>query len=271
MEMKPTQVPERVLKVIEEQTSIYQKRTSITRVNSIPDQNQIPLDNPVHWIRIPSVICVYVDMVGSTRLSASEREQDTARAYQLFTGTAVRLFAAFNAAYIDVKGDGVFALFDAGMPNTALAAAVTFKSFAELEFVQALKRDLNVDLGAHIGIDEETVLVRKIGMRRVDGRYDRQNEVWAGKPVNMAAKLASLSKSGQLLASDRFFQRLKDEKVLRSCGCPSGQPLDLWERIDVKQDARFDFESAWLLKTRWCDRHGAEFCSQIIGLDRIDA
>ena len=54
----------------------------------------------------------FVDMKGSTQLSATNHEKSTAGAYQLFTGTAVRLFDAFDAPYINVRGDGVFALFD---------------------------------------------------------------------------------------------------------------------------------------------------------------
>ena len=70
-------------------------------------------------------------MLGSTQFSASTHENATAGAYQLFTGTAVAIFDSFEASYIDVKGDGVFALFNGDQPYRALAAAVTFKTFSK--------------------------------------------------------------------------------------------------------------------------------------------
>lgn len=63
------------------------------------------------WIRVPAVICVYMDMVGSTKLSASEFDKSTARIYQWFSGTAARLFVQFGAPYVDVRAGGVLALF----------------------------------------------------------------------------------------------------------------------------------------------------------------
>ena len=67
-------------------------------------------------------------------------------------------------------------------------------------------------------------LVRKLGLKIVDGRADRQNEVWAGKPINMAAKLARLSRGGIILVSDRFHEQLTGERALMSCGCVGGEP-----------------------------------------------
>jgi class 3 adenylate cyclase len=91
-----------------------------------------------------------------------------------------------------VRGDGVFALFNSDQVYRALAAAITFTTFAREVFATEMKKLGYEGIGAHIGIDQKPVLVRKIGLKRIDDRTDRQNEAWAGKPVNMAAKLASL-------------------------------------------------------------------------------
>ena len=263
-----TQLPEEYRQIVQQQLDIYRKGRSITVVNSIPEPDDIPLDNQKHWLRIPDVICVFVDMLGSTRLSAETHDKSTAGAYQLFTGTAVRLLDAFDAAYIDVRGDGVFALFDSDSPYRALAAAVTHKTFADLVFAPEIKTATKVEVGCHIGIDQRTVLVRRIGLRRRSGRTDRQNEVWAGRPVNMASKLASQTQHDQLLVSDRFYARLKSDLVLKSCGCPSGTRKDLWSRVDVSADPKFDFKTAYLLTSNWCENHGAEYCRSILALDK---
>lgn len=262
-----SQMPQKYRDVITEQIDIYKLGRSITHENSIPDTTQIPIENPKHWLRIPSVICVYVDMLDSTKLNAEAHDKSTAGAFQLFTGTAVRLFSAFESPYIDVRGDGAFALFDESQHYRAIAAAVTFKTFSQEEFAHRISNDTGISIGCHIGIDQNTVLVRKLGFKRDGGRTDRQNEVWAGKPVSMAAKLASLSEDGQLIVSDRFFEKIDNELVRLSCGCPHGSKADLWESIDLSADDRFDFDFGYALKSQWCSEHGAEYCEAILALE----
>ena len=265
--LSQSQIPTRFRPIFEEQIALYDKKRSIQVRNEIPPTTEIPIENPLHWLRIPKVVSVFVDMINSTQLSAENNDYKTAAVYQLFTGTAVRLFAEFDAPYIDVRGDGVLALFGKGQAHCALAAAVTFKTFTEEELKPRVKRKTEIEIGSHIGIDQQTVLVKKIGLKRRNQRSDRQNEVWAGRPVNMSAKLASLCKDAELLVSDRYFQNFKDEHILRSCGCPEGPRVDLWELVDVEADARFDFPAAYKLRSKWCSTHGAEYCNSILTLD----
>jgi len=260
-------IPSRFQIIIDKQVELYGQRRTFEIRNSIPSTASIPLNNRLHWFKVPEVISVFVDMKGSTQLSARKHEGGTAGAYQLFTGTAVDLFHEFGTPYIDVRGDGVFALFNQDQVYLALAAAVTFKTFAETVFVPKLKEQTGIELGAHIGIDQKTVLVRRIGLKRHDDRTDRQNEVWAGKPVNMSSKLAVMAGAGELLVSDRYYKRICHERVQKSCGCPGNKKVDLWTPVDVKDDSKFDFETAYCLKTRWCKTHGEEYCNAIMALD----
>ena len=236
-----SQIPARFQRIIDGQVELYGQSRTYELRTGIPPTNTIPLSNRLHWLKIPDVISVFVDMKGSTQLSAQKHERGTAGAYQLFTGTAVDLFHEFNAPYIDVRGDGVFALFDQDQVYLALAAAVTFKTFADDVFVPRLKEVTGIDLGAHIGIDQKTVLVRRIGLKKHNDRTDRQNEVWAGKPVNMSSKLAAMAGAGELLVSDRYYKRVNHERVRKSCGCPTNEKKDLWTQIDVKDDSEIRF------------------------------
>ncbi len=262
-----TQMPTSLQNVIDEQLEIYKRTRTIEQRNSIPDTTAIPISNPTHWFKIPDVVCVFVDMKGSTQFSATQHDRSTAGAYQLFTGTAVRLFAALDTPYIDVRGDGVFGLFNRTEVYRALATAVTFKTFASTVFMPTIKNDTGLEVGAHIGIDQKTVLVRKLGLKRVADRTDRQNEVWAGKPVNMASKLASIGGTNELLVSDRYYKRINHELVRKSCGCPNNTKVDLWSEVDVSNDPKFDFDIAWKLSTQWCSLHGKDYCSAILQLD----
>lgn len=264
-----TQMPEKYRVKIDEQLENFGKKPSVQVRNEIPDTSQIPIKDPLHWLKIPGVICVYVDMLGSTKLSAKKHEHGTARAYQLYTGTAVDIFHSFEAPYIDVRGDGVFALFDEEKPFRAIAAAVTFKTFAHEEFCPKVNEELGIEIGSHIGVDQKTVLVKKIGLMRYEDRTDRQNEVWAGKPVNMAAKLASISQNNELIVSDRYYSNIQDKLVTHSCGCGSedGQPNLLWSEVDLAEDERFDFDLGYRLGSIWCSKHGSEYCEAILALD----
>lgn len=261
------QVLSNVKTIIDEARKLYGKAASITQRNSIPDTNHIPIENPQNWLKIPDVICVFVDMRGSTQLSASTHDSSTARAYQLFTGTAVKLFSEFESPYIDVRGDGALALFDSNQPHRALASAVTFRTFSKDEFIPLVTKQTGLDVGCHVGIDVRTALVRKIGYKRYRGRSDRQNEVWAGRPVNMAAKLAAECGDDELLASDRFYKMLSSRYALQSCGCPNNQVFDLWKERDVTDDDRFDFDTAYTLGSIWCKTHGRDFCTNLLAGD----
>lgn len=266
--MAEAQLPNTILDIIKEESDLFDKGTEYTDINRIPDTKEIPIENPLHWLKIPNVICVYVDMKGSTQLSASGHPKDTAAAYRLFTGTAVSIFDDFESAYIDIKGDGVFALFNEDEPYRAVCAAVAFKSFANDTFVKKVKAKTGLDVGTHLGIDQKDVLVRKLGLKRHKDRTDRQNEVWAGKPVNMAAKLASLSDTNELLISERFYKNLKDKKIIESCGCPNGEVSNLWSEVDVSKNGIFDFKKAYKLRSNWCVKHGADYIKDLMKLDK---
>jgi class 3 adenylate cyclase len=264
--IQETQLPCDLISIIDDQLEIFERKRSITQQNTIPGTSNIPLDNPNHWLKIPDVICVYVDMKGSTKLSASERDNATAGAYQLFVASAVRLFNAFEASYIDISGDAVFALFNSDQPYRALAAAVSFKTFSDLDFRPQIEKITDTDIGTHMGIDQKTVLVKRLGMRD-SHQTQRENEVWAGKPVNMAAKLASLSKHGELLISDRYFNNIQNELSLLTCGCPDGTKLEIWTEKDLSDTNTFDFNTAYSMTTKWCGIHGKQFCNNILKLD----
>ncbi len=170
----------------------------------------------------------------------------------------------------------MFALFNSNQTYRAIAAAISFKTFAQVVFTPEIKKKKEeLAVGVHIGIDQRTVLVRKIGLRRTGGRTDRQNEVWAGKPVNMASKLAAKGGDGELWVSDRYYRNIDNELTRWSCGCENGVETGkkglLWTERDLTADAKdsamFDFDTAWVLQSFWCPIHGEEFFNQILKLD----
>lgn len=266
------QLPKSLTDIIDDQINKFESPISITtsETDEIPHTDDFPSPTSPKWLKINGPICVYVDMANSTQLSATNHSIPTAKIYQLYTNTAVMLFHELGAKYIDIKGDGVFAMFDKSKPHAALASAVTFKTFFDEIFKpRTLKLTRNkVDIGNHIGIDQHTLLVKQLGLRKYNNRTDKQNEVWAGKTVNMAAKLGSLFNDNRIVVSDRFFGNLTCSQSKFSCGCPNNKVVPLWDEHDVSSASQFDFQKAFYLGSKWCKNHGSETLRIILDADK---
>lgn len=260
------QIPKRFQKVIDDELAVFNKNQSIRTVKKTPSVKSNYPQNQPSWDNIPLVICVFIDMLGSTRLSSELRNKTFARAYLFYVETALRLIDKFNPSYINVHGDGVFAIFDKDYPYTALAAAITFKTFSEEVFTPILADTIGKKAGSHIGIDQNTVILGKVSLKEPNKPNIRLNEIWAGTPVNMAAKLAALSKNNEILVSERYFRRLKNG--LDSCLCSCLNKKQLWSKKDFTSNKSFDFNSAYGLGIEWCKEHGADGCGRLLALDK---
>jgi class 3 adenylate cyclase len=232
--------------------------------SSIPDWNTIPLEGK-NWLQAESLACVYIDMVNSTKLHIDKQAKTAAKAYQLFVENMVQTLQDYDCEFIDIKGDGGFGIFvGANASIKALCAAVTFKTLCQELLATAIK---DFKISAHIGIDEKHSLFKRIGLRG-----DWHNVVWAGKPVNMAAKLSALAGAQQIAISNRVFEKITQPKFKKyaclSCGCTSegifGEPTSLWSEVDVSEEGYFDFESAYVCKSNWCKKHGNEYCQKLM-------
>ncbi|MDD5020610.1 MAG: adenylate/guanylate cyclase domain-containing protein [Endomicrobiaceae bacterium] len=224
---------------------------SVQKTKIIPAN--IPLEN-FNWYLIPNLTCVFVDMIGSTKLALNK---DSAKIYQVFVQSFVKTFNDFEAEYVDIKGDGGFALFtgiDSAIP--ALCAAVTFRTICNREIEN---RFLPEQILMHVGIDTGDALVKRIGLRG-----DKNNEVWLGTPVNTASKLASSAPPSTIFVSGRTFNILNQKEyqqyLINSCGCPNGIAR-LWGEQD-NADLRIKSNKIYFLKSQWCIKHGQLFCKE---------
>jgi class 3 adenylate cyclase len=206
-------------------------------------------------------------MINSTKFSAKHHLKTNASLYTLFTGTAIRIFEKFGASYIDIKGDGVFALFNKNEEHKALAASVTFKTFISNTFLAKIESNkIQINTGAHIGIHQGDVLVSKIGFRKSRGNLSsKNNEVWAGKTINFTSKLSSYSKNNIVCYND-FFKNIKCNEALYSCNC-KGESVSLWTENDTSKD-EIPFEEVHILNSLWCVTHGAQYLQTIIDYDK---
>ena len=245
-------------------------------------QNEVPEVGPTNagvWFQIPQVTAVFADLKGSTELSATASPRVAAIAYTYFIRAMAVTLERFSAKYVDIQGDGIFGLFS-GQSSTfrASACGITMKTLVKREVSVRFQKDASTDweLSAGIGIDQGTLLVRRLGLRGT-----KQNEVWAGKPVNMAAKLTSLAAANEMVVSDRVFDlyehasRLRQRTLIWSCGCdggargagldaPIGSTTCLWEQELAPEDLGLDFANLHRLRSVWCVTHGSEFCDTVV-------
>ena len=253
----------------------------ITALNEVPEKGPV---NKGLWFQIPNVTAVFVDLKRSTELSADSSPETSAFAYTYFVRAMVVIFERFGSKYVDIHGDGVFGLFSGPQSEFyAVAGAITARTQIEHDIAVRFDKDTSTDweLTAGIGIDQGTLLVRRLGLRDAKQNSSKQNEVWAGKPVNMAAKLSSVACSNQVVVSDRVFSQyleasyIRQRALLWDCGCcgeVQGDGLDaspgetkcLWTPEPAPGGMGLDFGRIYRLESEWCCEHGAEFCETIV-------
>ena len=250
----------------------------------ITQLNEAPATGPTNkglWNQIADVTAVFADLKRSTELSTEGTTRAAAYAYTYFIRAMALVLERFGAGYVEIQGDGIFGLFSGkGSVFAAAAAAITMRTLVEREVAVRFKKATTVDwrLSARVGVDRGTLLVRRLGLRGT-----KQNEVWAGKPVNIAAKLSGLAEPNQIVVSERVFARFDEagrvrrRALLRTCGCSGGGDVQgagsdadeadtvcLWKESVPPEDLGLDFDRLFALGSTWCAIHGPEFCAAIV-------
>lgn len=238
------------------------------------------LENPTWLGGDQEFVCLYIDLDGSSVMSFNHHPKVMAKIYDYFTQNIVDVLTSdpFKADYIDIKGDGAFGIFEGERASfKALSAALTFKTFFEKHIRTKFQTDEEV-FNCKLAIDKDKVLVKKIGKR------GDNNEVWAGRVVNYAAKLASLSrriyserldivpsKASLLVISDKVYQELgsKQQYAHLSCGHDlAGNPTTMsqpnWSHVDCSEEDTINGDKAWFTSSLWCDICGDQYMAEIL-------
>lgn len=231
------------------------------------------------WYKLRNLVSLYVDMVGSTRFTNEKSEKASAKMYEIFTGSLVKIlkYIDYQAEYIDIKGDGRFALWKGKYASVmAILAAVTFKTYVEKYLRDYVKSQIaDWTISSKMGIYKDTVLVKRIGERDTkDTKYNWA--VWAGRPVNLSSKLSSIAEDDNLLISEDVLNDISKKEfhnnLVMSCGCDGfGNPRPskcLWEEV-TNNVMQFD-SKIYKLESKWCNIHGEEFINNVIKILKGD-
>lgn len=219
-------------------------------------------------------VCLAIDLDKSSKLSARKNPEAMAKLYEYFTQNIVEMLSldSIGADYIDIKGDGVFGIYQEPKAiERAFIAGITFRTFFEKVIKE---RFSGIELTCKTALCADSLLVKKIGTRKYN------NEVWAGRLVNNTYKLMKVSdklKEGNslhnqksfLIASSNIYEYLDSkhyEHAVISCGCNTtdGRPTKLWETCDVTNEDDIVGNTAYYLESYWCDIHGDEYLNAIL-------
>lgn len=217
------------------------------------------------WSQISDVVAVCADLKNSTRLGTGKHAGSTASIYQAATGGLVKVFNQFEADFLQIQGDGVFALFwGERRYERALCAAITVKTFsAGLVDRLEVKWPEMPETGFKVGVASSRLLVKKVGTPRNPAE---QEPVWAGKAVNYATKAAQGADRHELVVTAGVWKKIEANDYLRfSCPCGHGASDGLWTEATIERlpDGDPDREGR-VVRATWCDIHGCEFCAAVM-------
>ena len=232
----------------------------IVNVDTFPSMSDLYVEKR-KWLRIRNVVAVATDLKESTALNFDKYAQTSARLYQAVTGSVVRLFSLFDAQFVAIQGDGVFALFHGERAyERAFAAAASIKTFSQRSVGPLIDEHFAEsfpDTGLKTGIGSGILVAKKVGVRGTN------EPVWAGKPVNFAVKCAQRADRHELIATAAVYEKLAvNDYIAYSCGCPSGVTAPLWGEIEVEKLGKHS--KCMHLLSNWCELHGDEFCRAIL-------
>lgn len=227
------------------------------------------------WLKLDDVVAVVADLKNSTALSFRKRPQTSAKLYEAVTGNCTRIVSRFDTDFVDIQGDGLFALYHGERAyERALCAAITLKTFSQKQLVPAIegweqRGDQFPETGLKVGMHSGVLAVKSVGVKT--RTHEWKEPVWAGRPVNWAFKCAQLADVHQLVCTKSVYGKFdNNDYVTHSCSCGfsdnSAAPSNaIWNDFNMQGKLPADKAPTKVLLSSWCDRHGDEFCEAILG------
>jgi class 3 adenylate cyclase len=182
----------------------------------VPSVQKMDMGRPT-WVRVADVVVVFADLKGSTRFNFDLRTNTVARFYEAYMAQLVQIADCWSPGFIAIQGDGLFAIFSGDMRyERAFVAGMTMLTFVQSKLIPALQGRLTEvpPTGLKIGIASGPVFVKRVGIRA------RSEPIWAGRPVNWAAKCAQKAEAGQMVVAQDVFARFEKNPLIRTnCRC----------------------------------------------------
>ncbi|WP_102348181.1 adenylate/guanylate cyclase domain-containing protein [Bacillus sp. Marseille-P3661] len=158
------------------------------------------------------VTLVFVDIRGFTPLSEKMEPEEVILILNEYLDLCTRAVFKFEGTLDKFIGDGVMAIFGAPIEQPdhaerAVRAALEMKRHSS-EMAKRLEEQYGRAVHFGVGINSGPAVIGNIGSQ------DRLDYTAIGDTVNLAARLESNAKPGQILISENVFERVKDLFVI---------------------------------------------------------
>jgi adenylate cyclase len=151
------------------------------------------------------VTILFCDLRGFTAFSAAAEPEEVMSVLTQFYEAVGELILRYEATLEQFAGDSVMAIFNDPMPcadHTATAVRMAVEVRERMRVLTDAWRLKGFDLDAGIGIAEGYATLGRVGF---EGRFDYRA---TGSVVNLAARLCSQARGGQILLSPRAFANI---------------------------------------------------------------
>ncbi|MNI35217.1 Adenylate cyclase 2 [compost metagenome] len=152
---------------------------------------------------------IFVDIRGFTPMSEKLEPEQVIQVLNEYLDVCTRAIFKFNGTLDKFMGDGVMAMFGAPIsfdnhPEMTVRAALEMKSQADI-LEKKLIETYGIGVKFGLGINSGPAVVGNIGSEGL-----RLDYTAIGDTVNLAARLESNAKPGQILISENTYARVKD-------------------------------------------------------------
>ena len=164
------------------------------------------IEDPFKWRRT-DITVIFIDIRGFTPFSEQGEPEEVMGMLQTYYSTVAKIAQKYHGTIGHLAGDGVMIFFNAPIEvENPQKKAVEMALEVRQELAEIWKKyrfdDLELDFGAGIASGFTT-----IGGIGAEGFWDY---TVIGTPTNVAARLCSAAKEGQILVSRRFLSSIED-------------------------------------------------------------
>lgn len=169
--------------------------------------------------READVSVLFLDVEGYTRLSEQLPAQRLNRMIQDYFSSFLEIIRAHHGDVNETAGDGLMVIFQSEGSATRHARNAAGTAFELLAKVQSLNREfvgIYPPVAIHVGINSGPALV---GATKLDaGGGGRWTFTASGPTTNLAARVAGLTKGGEVAVGPETAERIKEHYVLEDAG-----------------------------------------------------
>ncbi len=172
--------------------------------------------------READVSVLFLDVEGYTRLSEQLPAQRLNRMIQDYFSAFLEIIRAHHGDVNETAGDGLMVIFQSEGSTARHARNAAGTAFQLLAKVQSLNREfvgIYPAVAIHVGINSGPALV---GATKLDAAAATGGGRWtftaSGPTTNVAARVAGLTKGGEVMVGPETAERIKEHYVLQDAG-----------------------------------------------------